>query len=260
MKQSWRMINTGVGAAASNMAADEALLEMQGEDAMPVLRLYGWKPSLSLGRFQDTAHIRREALEEHGVSCVRRMTGGGALIHGGDLSYSLVFPRNYLAGKGVKESYRHLCRFLLRLYEKLGLEAWFTADAGLEAAPSPICLAANEPYDIVIDGKKMGGNAQRYTKRTLLMHGSIPMHFDRDRFAPLFGCDSGLDRAACLESLKISIEYEELAGLVTDSFSQTFEVHLESDSLSRDETERMHELERRKYADENWTWHGESKA
>lgn len=256
MRKTWRMIDTGVGKAADNMATDETLLEMQAEDAKPVLRLYGWEPSISLGRFQDTENIKRSLLDEHGVACVRRMTGGGALVHGGDLSYSLVLPRSYLAGTGVKESYRHLCRFLMRLYEKLGLEAWFTADAGLEACPSPICLAANEPYDIVINGKKMGGNAQRYTKKTLLMHGSIPMRFERERFAPLFGCDAGLERAACLESLKIPIEYEELAELVRDSFSQTFGVHMEPGDLSHAESARTKELIEQKYADEKWTWHG----
>ncbi len=260
MKNRWRVIDTGLGGAAANMATDEALHEALEQSGKPVLRLYGWEPSISLGRFQDTKSIRRPAMEEHGISCVRRMTGGGALVHGGDLSYSLVMPRSYLAGAGVKESYRNLCQFLIRLYEKLGLEAWFTADAGLEASSSSICLAANEAYDIVINGKKMGGNAQRYSKRSLLMHGSIPMHFDRDRFAPIFAGDSGLERAACLESLCIPIEYEELAEMVVDSFWHTFDAEMEPDSLSEAESRRSDELAEKKYADEKWTWHGDTKA
>jgi len=258
MKDRWRVIDTGLGKATFNMAADEALHGALETSGRPVLRLYGWEPSISLGRFQDVGGIRRPLLDAHGVACVRRMTGGGALVHGGDLSYSLVFPRSYLAGAGVKESYRHLCSFLIRLYEKLGLEAWFTADAGLEAVSSPVCLAANEPYDIVIGGRKMGGNAQRYSKHALLMHGSIPMRFDRDRFAPLFDSDSGLERAACLESLQVPILYEELAGLLVDSFCHTFDAEAEPDALSGEEWQRAQELAEQKYGTEKWTWHGQS--
>lgn len=260
MRNEWRLIDTGENRADWNMAMDEAMLSTFSDGARPVLRLYGWEPSISLGRFQKAAEsIDAARLKAHGVACVRRMTGGGALVHGGDLSYSLVFPRSFVKERGVKESYRHLCRFLLRLYDKLGLKAGFAADAGMETGRSAICLAANEAYDIVIGGRKMGGNAQRLTKQGILMHGSLPMRLDAERFDPLFLEPSGLERAASLEQLKVPIEYEELAELVADSFSLSFGAELEKDGISTHEEELAKRLVADKYGTKRWTYDAQSR-
>ncbi|MEN8146702.1 MAG: lipoate--protein ligase family protein [Campylobacterota bacterium] len=251
--KTWRLIESGIGSAQWNMALDEALLEGFREDDLPILRLYGWEPALSLGRFSSILKsVDLERLEQQKLACVRRMTGGGVLVHGDDLSYTLILPRKQLKNRGVKESYRYLCRFLISLYEKLGQSAHFAHELQLEGERSDICLADNEAYDIVIEGRKMGGNAQRHTRHALFQHGTIPISVDESRFAPLFFGESGLARAATLERLGSTVAYEELALLVKEAFSETFDVSVMPDTLCLSEKQRAEELLARKYSQQRW--------
>lgn len=249
----WRLIQTGLGSAAWNMAVDEALIKNFKKGDLPILRLYSWEPSLSLGRFSRTEEsIDRDECERQSLFCVRRMTGGGVLVHGNELSYSLVLPRDALYQMGVKESYRYLCRFLVRLYARLGLKADFAADLNLDTKESDICLAGVQAYDIVIEGKKIGGNAQRYTREALFQHGSIPIQVDRSRFDVLCHGDSGLENAAMLEELGYTLSHRELESLLIDVFCSNFHVCVQKESLSKDETEDAYKLLADKYTQQRW--------
>ncbi len=251
--KTWRLIETGVESADWNMALDEALLEGYKEGDLPILRLYGWKPALSLGRFSNARkNVDIERLEQEKFVCIRRITGGGVLVHGGDLSYTLILPRKLLKEKGVKESYRYLCGFLIRLYEKLGLNAQFAFDLQLDGGSSDICLVGNETYDIVIEGKKMGGNAQRYSRQALFQHGSIPMRIDELYLKQFFLKESGLEHAATLQRLGREVVYEELAELLIEAFSETFDVNVVADTLHSSEKQRAKELLACKYSQKRW--------
>lgn len=255
--KTWRLIETGVGYAGWNMALDEALLEGYQEGDLPILRLYGWKPALSLGRFSNARkNLDTERLELEKFACIRRMTGGGVLVHGGDLSYTLILPRKLLRDKGVKESYRYLCGFLIRLYKKLDQNAHFACDLQLDGGRSDICLAGNEAYDIIIEGKKMGGNAQRHTWQALFQHGSIPMRIDESYFKSFFLKESGLEHAATLQRLGREVVYEELAGLLIEVFSKTFDVNVVVDTLRLSEKQRAKELLACKYSQKRWNIDG----
>lgn len=251
--KTWRFIDTGYASAAWNMAVDEALLESYNKNDLPILRLYGWEPSLSIGRFSKISQsIDKQELQNQRLPFVRRMTGGGVLVHGGDLSYTLVLPREFLDDKGVKESYRYLCRFLMLLYDRLGYKADFACDLNLELKGSEICLAGNEAYDIMINNQKMGGNAQRYTRHVLFQHGSIPIEMDKVRFKTFFIGDSGLERATSLRELGSSMEYEALTGLLRETFSEAFTAKTVTDTLSLSEEQRARELLRDKYTQQRW--------
>jgi lipoate-protein ligase A len=114
------------------MAVDEALLAcFDPAVSAPVLRLYGWHPpAFSLGRFQDAGQVLDlEKCRETGIPVVRRITGGGVIYHADELTYSLVCaPRQVPPARSVKDSFRVLTSFLLRLYEKLGLTARYALD------------------------------------------------------------------------------------------------------------------------------------
>jgi len=203
------------------MAVDEALLNLFGDSDTPILRLYRWNPSFSFGRFSKPEESVDTALAKRcGVSCVRRITGGGILVHGGDLSYSIVLPSSFTKKKGVKGSYRFLCRFLIRLYEKLGLNAEFVAESPKERTVSNVCLAGKEEYDILVDGMKIGGNAQRHTKNGMLQHGSIPLYFDFELFEPLFMEESGLKKATTLSGLGVKTEFSRLSKMAESRWSR----------------------------------------
>jgi len=252
----WRLITSGRGTAGWNMALDEALLGSFEEGDRPILRLYGWEPSLSLGRFSNLASsVDLAALEAKRLPFVRRMTGGGILVHGDDLSYSLVLPRNLLESRGVKESYRHLCGFLINLYEKLGHRPAFAGELAMESGPANLCLAGSEPYDILIEGRKMGGNAQRYTSKALFQHGTIPRSIDEERYEGLFLEASGLERAATLQRLETPLEQEALQLLLLEAFCESFGADLSEEGLRKEEQKRAELLLALKYSQQRWNSH-----
>lgn len=251
--KTWRFIDTGIGSAYWNMAVDEVLLEGFKEGDLPILRVYGWENALSVGKFSNISKsVDSQQLEDQKIPLVRRLSGGGVLVHGGDLSYTLIMSREFLKDKGVKESYHYLCRFLIHLYDKLGHNAHFACNQQLGIGRSDICLAGNEVYDIVIQGKKIGGNAQRHTRHVLFQHGTIPMSIDEFLFAPLFIGDSGLERAATLERVGAHICYESLLELLKEAFTETFEVNLVEGCLTLCEEQRAKELLSSKYTQERW--------
>lgn len=254
--KTWRLLDSGSKAAQSNMAIDEALLNCFEEGDMPIIRLYGWEDSLSFGRFSTLSKsLDITKIQSENIPCVRRMSGGGILVHGGDLSYTLIMPRDWFKRTGVKESYHYLCGFLISLYKKLGYQASFASDLKLGEIRSDICLAGREAYDIVIKEKKIGGNAQRYTSHTLFQHGSIPMCVNKPFFKPLFLADFGLEEMATLEQFGTSISYEELSGLVREAFCETFDVKLVPDTLSASEERYAVQLQAEKYSQEKWNLH-----
>jgi len=248
----WRLLESGQCSAERNMALDEALLYGFETHDLPVLRLYGWEPSLSFGRFQQPGeHIDLHEARRQGIACVRRMTGGGVMAHGGDLSYAMVLPRSSAEKGGVKQNYRRLCGFLLRFYETLGLDAAFAAERGVPPSPSPVCAAGHEPYDIVIDGIKVGGNAQRYANGMLFQHGSIPLKMDAERFDALLR-GASLKGTASLESFGVLADFDTLAGALKTAFCDTFGVELLTVEAPASVRESAETLESTKYRREAW--------
>ena len=251
----WRFIDTGTGHAAWNMALDEALGREAVLSGIPVLRLYGWERSLSFGKFSKPREcLDMAGIEESGISCVRRPTGGGVLVHGGDLSYALIFPGP--RERGVRENYRHWCGFLLSLYERLGLPARF-ADV-LAGPSSAVCLAAHEPEDIVIEGRKIGGNAQLCGSNLLFLHGTIPLFLEREFFEPFFRGESGLRDAATLEEMGVKTTHGELVQMAAEVFRERFGIQTVEDILTPSEERLAGELAARKYSEKGWTFDGKS--
>src|SRR5918996_5661931 len=153
-----RELETGYNNAALNMAIDEALIENIGE--APVLRIYGWRPAaVSIGYFQSIKdEVDLEKCSEIGVDVVRRLTGGGAVLHEFELTYSFMtkkYPQN------IMESYRWICDAIVMSINRLGFDANFV----------PL-------NDIVIAGKKVSGNAQTRRNGVLLQHGTILLGVD----------------------------------------------------------------------------------
>ncbi|KYJ86603.1 hypothetical protein AS592_07320 [Sulfurovum riftiae] len=256
----WRFIDSGTASAQWNMAVDEALLSAYKENDLPILRLYRWEePSLSLGRFshfQETLQLQKT--QSSGVAYVRRITGGGILVHGGDISYSLIVPRSFVQKKGVRNSYRYLCGFLIKLYRDLGLDAGFAYDLQIPETKSPICLAGTEAYDIIIGGRKIGGNAQRHTRQALLQHGSIPLRLDKERFEALFSEDSGLSLTNTLDTLQIDMTEERLSLEIQKAFNETLGTIVQTGSLSAEELMLAERLFKEKYSQEAWNVHAKN--
>lgn len=127
----------------------------------------------------------------------------------------------------------------------------------LNTARSNVCLASNEAYDILIEGRKIGGNAQRYIKQACFQHGSIPLSFDEGCFEPLFLENSGLKKAAALMKLGVTKDHKELVKLLIESFCETFDVDIIDSTLSTEEEHRAKKLMMNKYAKRGWNIDGE---
>lgn len=264
----WRRVCTEALPGPENMAIDEVLLESYRKNPeRPIFRAYRWSPAaISLGRFQTYGEdIFPDACADRGVPIVRRITGGGAIFHDHELTYSLVCGRRDLGSMTVKESFRALCSFLIDAYRSLGLDAAFAIDLlpsdrsiGVKTVH---CFAGKEPYDILVGGRKLGGNAQRRLGDLVFQHGSIPLTLDLSRQRGLFhpralppegsatALYDGLARAAAPAP-------EALFALLEDSFAARMDIRWEEGGLTTEERERAEELAARKYRSEAWNRDG----
>jgi lipoate-protein ligase A len=262
----WRFIDTGDLGGAANMAVDEALLAcFDPETSRPVFRLYGWDPpALSLGRFQKACEVLdRQKCAAAGIIPVRRITGGGVIYHADEITYSLVCaPRHVPPASSIKESFRVLTSFLIRFYEGLGLVPSYAAEfrpilPGL-GERSAYCFAGKETYDILIEGKKIGGNAQRRKKNVIFQHGSIPLA-NRAGFgaALLREPPPGIGETTCsLGELGAGAAREKLKKRMAESFAESMPADLREDSLTTEEKDVAASLALHKHAREEWVWEG----
>lgn len=246
------------------MAVDEALLlSFDPASSQPILRLYGWKPpALSLGRFQDAAAVLDlDRCRAGGVPIVRRITGGGVIYHADELTYSIVCaPPHLPPTPSIKESFRHLTAFLLTFYGKLGLHPRYAADHGGDrrlGERTPFCFAGHESHDILIGGRKIGGNAQRRLKEVIFQHGSIPL-VNRAEEGGAFMRERPLaigEGTVSLCEAGVAGGEAELKILLAESFREGMAVLLQEDPLSPREESTVGEL-LGKYLDDRWNLDG----
>lgn len=183
-----RFLDSGALTGAANMALDAALLDSVAAGALPVLRLYAWSaPTLSLGYFQNLKDVANESfLGSRGIEVVRRPTGGGAILHAEELTFSLSLPLSLqFLDCSVNDSYLRLCRPLLEILRKLGIEAKFRGQSRELKAVN--CFAGQACPDLVVADKKVFGSAQRRKQGAVLMHGSLLFRVDEGLWQGVFG-------------------------------------------------------------------------
>jgi lipoate-protein ligase A len=246
------------------MAIDEALLlSFDPATSLPLLRLYGWQPpAISLGRFQDAARVLNlDRCHTAGVPVVRRITGGGVIYHADELTYSIVCAPHHLpSATSINDSFRLLTSFLLIFYTHLGLAPRYAADVCPDqqlGQRTPFCFAGKESYDILVKGKKIGGNAQRRLKEVVFQHGSIPLK-NRAEEGGSFMRERPLDLQEQTSSLAESCIGEaetKLKSLLAESFREGMGVELQENRLTTEEETKSVEL-LRKYRDDGWNIQG----
>ena len=264
----WRLIKTSPARGAWNMAVDEAVLEHAGRgEVFPTLRLFAWDPPcLSLGHAQPFADVDTARLESHGWEVVRRVTGGRAILHTDELTYSVTGPVDepHLAGT-VLESYNRVAGALLSAVQELSLPVEMKeGKADGNGAPNPVCFEVPSTYEITVDGKKLIGSAQARRKEGVLQHGSLPLTGDLTRIcqALVFPDESArenamkrlLERATTVGSvLGQEVAWETAAQAFSRAFEARLGLRLEEGELSESELERADELVAEKYAHPSWT-------
>jgi lipoate-protein ligase A len=261
----WRLIDAGPQDGPCNMALDEALLScFDAEHSLPVLRLYGWDPpALSIGRYQDAeAALQLDLCAADGVPVVRRMTGGGIIFHAQELTYSIVCSPGHIGeASGVKDGFRRLCGFLLGTYGRLGLDAAFATDRNLAGVRlgerTAFCFAGKEEFDVLVQGRKIGGNAQRRMRGAILQHGSIPLENRvQDALRYLKEPAPGAAGAVSLAELGLSPDLAKLKEMLVDAFEERLGVRLLPHRVSDEEERAAAELEEKKYRHDGWNLAG----
>ena len=166
----WLRLDSGANTPAYNMALDEALLESIADIGHPVLRFYDWaKPCATFGYSQEFAAIEAATNLR---PLIRRPTGGGLVPHGNDWTYSLTFPPTHeWAQFAATESYRRVHALLQTSFAKLGIQTEL-ADCCRRPCPGE-CFAGHELHDLLWNGKKIAGAAQRRNRFGLLIQGSV---------------------------------------------------------------------------------------
>lgn len=242
MDSTWRLIDTGPLSGPENMAIDEALLNCFVPDSsLPTLRLYGWTPpAFSCGRFQKPEEILQLAeCRKDNIPVVRRITGGGVIYHAGELTYSLVCPVAVLPdNRNVRGAFFHLTAFLLDFYRSLGLAPCHAAHYYRDGRPlgvrTPLCFAGTESCDILLGGKKIGGNAQRRLKETVFQHGSIPLRQMAGIGAHYLTTPAPglLEATTSLAGEGVLLPRDRLAELLAQSFAERMKVTLTPGTLN----------------------------
>ena len=265
----WRLVITLPARGAWNMAVDESILEhtTANMDSLPTLRLYAWDPAcLSLGHSQPFADVDVARLRERGWDVVRRATGGRAILHTDEITYSVIGSTQepVLAG-GVLESYNRIAQALLSAVKRLDLPVEMKEGKSTESAtPNPVCFEVPSTYEITVGGKKLIGSAQARKKEGVLQHGSLPLTGDLTRIcqALVFEMEGArenaaqrlLTRATTVESaLGRTVSWDAAAEAFIHAFETQLGICLERDELSVSESKRAEELVRDKYDHPSWT-------
>jgi lipoate-protein ligase A len=263
----WRLIVDGEADGATNMAVDEAILAAVVEGtSLPTLRLYGWSPPcVTLGRSQPLADADLARCRAGRIDIVRRPSGGQAILHTDELTYSVALcqtdPR---AEGGVLESYRRLSKGLLAGLHRLGAETAQAVEKKLPLGePTPVCFEVPSNYEITSGGRKLVGSAQWRSRGGVLQHGSLPLRGDLMRIVELlvFSDDERQVRRQSLRARAVTLEevlgravpFFEVAQALAEGLGEALNLCLEPGKLTADERARVADLRSSRYANPDWT-------
>lgn len=269
-KPTWRLVNTGALDGAMNMAIDEAILTAHTEGKVPpTIRFYAWTiPTLSIGYFQ---RIKREVdldkTRERGVGLVRRATGGRAVLHDQELTYSIIVSEDYPnIPKTITESYRLFSLGLLEGFRALGLNADLVSldkQNGKQKAESAACFDSPSWYELVVEGRKVAGSAQTRQRGTILQHGSILLDLDVDLLFDLlrFRSDrmkqrlqqSFKEKAVAINDLTSQhVSWDEAVDAFIEGFSKGMDIELRPEPLTPEEQATAAALTATRYGTDAW--------
>ncbi|MBN2909920.1 lipoate--protein ligase family protein [Polycladomyces sp. WAk] len=273
MENTWRLLWTGYQNAAKNMAVDEAILIAHSEGkAPPTIRFYGWNPpTLSIGYFQRVEkEVDLEQLRKHGLGFVRRPTGGRAVLHDRELTYSIIVSESYPGiPRSVTQSYRVISNGLLEGFRQLGLQADMVSLADesekehFASMGSAACFDSPSWYELVVEGRKVAGSAQTRQRGVILQHGSILLDLDADLLFDVLRFPSDrvkermkagfLEKAVAINQLRDTpVMMEEALEAFTRGFEKGMGLRLSPGELSAYEETLVQQLVETRYGRDEW--------
>lgn len=214
-----KFVEYEIRTGAENMRFDAELLECAIRDKAeePVFRLYGWSPAcISLGRNQKDVFLDYEFMKTLGLDVVRRLTGGRALLHDDEITYSFICPVSYLPhGENVAGSYKDICRLLIDKFSEIGIDLTLGAEKGVHTK-FDYCMLVSTGADLCWHGKKLIGSAQFRKEGYILQHGSILYDYDRNLLEKIFKEPVSTEDITCIKEINPSISRSDIVELLSN--------------------------------------------
>ncbi len=262
----WRLISQHAYSGAFNMALDEAIVEaVAAGDAPPTLRFYRWQPPcLSIGFSQKVTEFDLQRLAAKGWDLVRRPSGGRAVLHLDEVTYSIsALADDWRLSGGVLESYRRLSAGFLKGLAGLGVNLTDEQDGHDADGPrSAACFDAPSRHELTASGRKLVGSAQWRCGDGVLQHGSVPLSGDVAAIVEYLALSDAdreraralLQRRACTveEALGWQASFDQVAAAIVRGLGETLDLAWESDSPTEAELARAEVLIAERYGTDAW--------
>ncbi len=252
MAKDWRLINIINDAGAKQMAIDEAMLIARSQNLVKnTLRFFTWQPAaITIGFFQNLEQeIDLKKTKKDNIDIIRRYTGGGAVFHQAELTYSLVMAESDL-NLSITDSYQYLCHGVVLGLKKLGLKAEF----------KPI-------NDIIVNNKKISGSGQTRKNGVILQHGTILLSVDVEKMFSFLKIPNEKLKGKIITNIKERVtslsnelktknfDLKYLEDTFTQGFAQALKANFNIKPLIKEEEEKIEELYKNKYLSHSWTYH-----
>ena len=246
-----------------NMAIDEAMLLTQRTSFHPTLRVYDWlRPAFSFGYFQRlSAEVDITACDAHCIELVRRMTGGGTVIHGWDVTYTVIVPHGSgTLPKDISRAYCALSDCLINGLQRLGINVAHQIEKPLEENAPNICLTNPAQYDTLLNEKKIAGISQRRNQTGVMYQGYIALDLPTSDVLALASRQVSFDQVAAVKSTAINqscsapFYRKQLEDAVAAGFEETLGVRLVEAELFPQEIEMAESLAQTKYGSAEWNF------
>jgi lipoyltransferase/lipoate-protein ligase len=250
MREEWRLLQTGYANAFRNMAVDKAILVSHSKGWVPpTVRFYGWAPpAISLGYFQSLVEeVDISACQRQGVDYVRRITGGGAVFHDKELTYSIVIAEDHpVIPKNILKSYGRICGAVMRGLQHLGIMSEY----------API-------NDIITNGRKISGNAQTRKLQTVLQHGTVLMDVDVDTMFSMLKVPNEKIKDKLIADVKQrvtsiyhclgkTINFNQVAQAMQRGFEEEFQIRFVEGNLTSEEQTLAEQFEKETFLTTEW--------
>ncbi|UOQ43619.1 lipoate--protein ligase family protein [Halobacillus salinarum] len=270
MMETWYYVDSGYCTPAVNMALDEALMNWHRDKKIPpVLRFYGWDPAgLSVGYFQKVeGRIDLDGIRRHGFELVRRQTGGRAVLHDKELTYSVIVSEDHPEmPPSVKDAYLVISKGLLEGFRNLGIHADFAVPEGkLGTTGSAVCFEEPSWYELIVDGKKAAGSAQTRKRGIILQHGSIPIDVDDEKLFDMFIYKNDRvkerakrafsDKAVAINTiLDGEVSFEDTKTAFEQGFKKGLGINFEPFNLTSDQWDEVYKIAETRYNNDDWNY------
>lgn len=263
----WRLLPFANHEPAYNMAVDEAVFQcyLNGQ-VPPTLRFYGWDPpALSVGYFQDLAgEVNPANVAAGGFGLVRRPTGGRAVLHHHELTYSVVSGVSDGLPNNLAECYLYISRAFVAAFQHFGVFAELHPKTTSEASTTGACFESPSWYELKVNRRKLVGSAQLRHGGSFLQHGSILLDFSAEDLASVLQLPKGYtlqqftgrlhQKVTSFRDLGKVIDPELLAGAIVDSFRNLYQLEFMEQPLTDAEHQLIQEYIATKYANPEWTY------